>query len=169
MRRYCSSATTRVWSSSRAGPFPPRSLRCTSSTRSHRSKRRPRLETAAARAYLSACNSKYCKGKYLRTNPANREEHIGLLIAAARRRIKQAVGELVRRYRLPAQQFWVLVAVRESGGLSLRELAKRLRMDEPTASRVVSALTERKLMRADAHPADRRRWCLHLGSAGAPL
>lgn len=93
-------------------------------------------------------------------------EHIGLLIGAARRRIKQAVGERVRRYSLTAPQFWVLVAIRETKGTSLRELAARLRMDEPTASRVVTALIQRKLVRGEEHPTDRRRSCLHLAPAG---
>jgi len=100
---------------------------------------------------------------------AGYEEHIGLLIAAARRRIKQAVGERVRGYALTAPQFWVLVAIDESRGISPRELASRLRMDEPTASRVVTALLVRKLVRVEAHRIDRRRSCLHLDVAGANI
>jgi DNA-binding MarR family transcriptional regulator len=96
-------------------------------------------------------------------------EHIGLLIAAARRRIKQAVGDRARRYSLTAPQFWVLVAIRETRGTSLRELAARLRMDEPTASRVVTALIQRKLVRTEEHPTDRRRSCLHLATAGVAV
>ena len=99
----------------------------------------------------------------------NSEEHIGLLIGAARRRIKQAVGSRVRRYRLTTQQFWILVAIHERPGLSLGELAARLRMDKPTASRIVSALLERNLVEVRSHAADRRRACLHLGPPAAPL
>jgi DNA-binding MarR family transcriptional regulator len=105
----------------------------------------------------------------LQKQVSEREEHIGLLVAAARRRIKQTVGVRVRRYQLTPQQFWVLVAIHESTGLSLRQLAERLRMDEPTASRVVSTLIRRKLARVESHPLDRRRSCLHLGIAGAAM
>jgi len=105
----------------------------------------------------------------LENSTAIPNEQIGLLIAAARRRIKQAVGERARRYSLTAPQFWVLVAIRETRGTSLRELATRLRMDEPTASRVVTALILRKLVRAEEHPTDRRRSCLHLAAAGVAV
>jgi DNA-binding MarR family transcriptional regulator len=96
-------------------------------------------------------------------------EPIGLLVAAVRRRMKQAVGSRVRRYRLTVQQFWVLVAICEQPGLSLGELAARLRMDTPTASRVVFALMSRKLVQAKEDAADRRRARLHLAAPGAAL
>jgi len=54
------------------------------------------------------------------------EEPIGLLIAAARHRIKQAVGSRVRPYDLTTQQFWVLVAIYERPGFSLGELAAHI-------------------------------------------
>lgn len=97
------------------------------------------------------------------------EEHIGLLIGAVRRRIKQAVGSHVRRYHLTTQQFWVLVAIYEHPGFSLGQLAAHLRMDEPTASRVVSALMKRRLVQVKGDAADRRRACVHLATAGAAL
>jgi MarR family transcriptional regulator for hemolysin len=100
---------------------------------------------------------------------AGGEEHIGLLIAAARRRIKQAVGSRVRGYDLTTQQFWVLVAIYEHPGFSLGELAARIRMDTPTASRVVFALMNRKLVEVRDDAEDRRRARLHLKPAGAAL
>jgi DNA-binding MarR family transcriptional regulator len=97
------------------------------------------------------------------------EEHVGLLIAVVRRRIRQALASHVRRYRLTAQQFWVLVAIHEHPGLSLGELAARLRMDKPTASRVVFALMNRKLVQVRGDAADRRRALLHLEARAAAL
>jgi DNA-binding MarR family transcriptional regulator len=97
------------------------------------------------------------------------EEHIGLLIAAARRRIKQAVGSRVRGYGLTTQRFWVLVAIYEHPGFSVGELAAHIRMDTPTASRVVFALMNRKLVEVRDDAADRRRARLHLKPAGAAL
>jgi DNA-binding MarR family transcriptional regulator len=96
-------------------------------------------------------------------------ENIGFLIAAARRRITQAVGGQVRRYRLSPRQFWILVAVYEHRGSSLKELATHLRMDEPTASRVVFALRRRKLLEVRDDAADRRRSRLYLGASGRVL
>ncbi|MBP1685691.1 MAG: transcriptional regulator, MarR family [Deltaproteobacteria bacterium] len=97
------------------------------------------------------------------------DEPIGLLIGALRRRIKQAVGSCVRAYGLSVQQFWVLVAISEMPGLSLGELAMHLRMDKPTASRVVFTLMRRKLLDVKGDAADRRRARLYLGSGGARL
>ena len=85
-----------------------------------------------------------------------RQEPVGLLLGAAVRRIKQAVTARAEAFGLASRQFWVLVAVLETDGLSLHELAARLRIDEPTASRVVAALVRRRLVRAEADPADRR-------------
>ncbi len=100
---------------------------------------------------------------------ADGDEHIDLLIGAVRRRIKQAVGSRVRRYALTTQQFWVLVAIYEHPGLSLGELAAHIRIDTPTASRVVFTLMQRDLVEARGDAADRRRARLHLRPPGTAL
>jgi len=97
------------------------------------------------------------------------QEPVGLLIGAARRRIKQAVGHRLRGYGLTPQQFWVVVHLRESEGLALHELAERLRLDQPTTSRIVTLLRRRKLVRMGGHPGDRRRCSLRLTATGAAL
>jgi len=97
------------------------------------------------------------------------QEPIGLLISAVRRRIKQAVGAGVRQHRLTPQQFWVLVAALEEEGQSLGELGARLRMDQPTASRVVRALSDRGLLISAEDPEDRRRSVLRLTASGEKL
>ncbi|MGC3996289.1 MAG: MarR family transcriptional regulator [Anaeromyxobacter sp.] len=94
---------------------------------------------------------------------------MGLLIAVARRRIKQAVLARAAGHRLSPQQFWLLVGLLERPGASQRELAGALHLDAPTASRVVAALVRRRLVRVEADPADRRRVRLHLTPAGAQL
>ena len=105
----------------------------------------------------------------LQMQPLPRHEPVGLLIAAARRGLRQAAGKVARRFKLPPQQFWVLNAVLETDGPSLRELADRMRIDEPTASRIVAALVRRKLVRMDAHARDRRRARLVATTSGEAL
>lgn len=85
------------------------------------------------------------------------QESASLLIAAIRRRLKQVVGAQVRAYGLSPAQFWILNRIFEREGQSLRELAGSLHMDQPTASRVVSALAREKLVRMEGDPEDRRR------------
>ena len=101
--------------------------------------------------------------------PLLQHEPVGRLIGVARRRIKQVVGRRLRDHRLSPQQFWVLVNLGESPDISLSELAERLHMDDPTASRIVGALTVRRLARVQPHPTDRRRRRLGLTPAGAAL
>jgi len=96
-------------------------------------------------------------------------EPLGLLIAVARSRIKQTVGELARPFRLSPQQFWLLVGIAESEGSSLGQLAARYHLDQPTASRVVTALVRRGLVAAGGDPEDRRRFRLALTPAGRQL
>ena len=96
-------------------------------------------------------------------------EPVGLLIGAARRGIKQAVGRRVGRYRLTPPQFWLLLAIQEGRAPSLGAIVDRLRGDQPTASRIVAALVRRKLVRADVDPDDRRRTLLSCTPAGMAL
>ncbi|BDG05139.1 MarR family winged helix-turn-helix transcriptional regulator [Anaeromyxobacter oryzae] len=97
------------------------------------------------------------------------QEYLGLLIAAARRRIKQVVLAEVAKFGLSAQQFWTLVALRESHGMSQAELADRVRADAPTVSRTLTALLERGLVQTEPDPDDRRRSRVLLTRAGEKL
>jgi MarR family transcriptional regulator, organic hydroperoxide resistance regulator len=94
------------------------------------------------------------------------QEPLARLIGAARRAIKLAVGRRLQKHGLSPQRFWILVNLQEAPGLSLRGLAARLRIDEPTASRMVAALVRQGLIRMEESPADRRRRHLALTREG---
>jgi MarR family transcriptional regulator, transcriptional regulator for hemolysin len=95
-----------------------------------------------------------------------KQEPIGLLLAAVRRRQRQAVEMRVRDLDLSTQQFWLLVALHERHRASLADILAILPMDQPTASRVLAALCRRRLVRLDNDPADRRRRRLVLTPRG---
>ena len=97
------------------------------------------------------------------------EDSLARMIGLARRRLKQAVGRRVTRYRLSPQQFWVLVYLATADGPPLLALCERMRMDAPTASRIVSALVRRGLVSMKRDPADRRRGRLSLTARGRTL
>ena len=97
------------------------------------------------------------------------QEYLGLLIAAVRSRIKQVVLAQVAQFGLAPQQFWTLIALSESPGQSQAQLAERVRADAPTVSRTLAVLLERRLVRSEPDPDDRRRSRVFLTAAGARL
>ncbi len=96
-------------------------------------------------------------------------EYVGLLIDIARRRIKQAVLSRVAERKLAPQQFWCLVGIREHPGITQAELVDRVRVDAPTASRILAALVRRRLVQTASDPRDRRRMLLSLTPGGDRL
>ncbi|HEY0705947.1 MAG TPA: hypothetical protein VGG33_04080, partial [Polyangia bacterium] len=70
--------------------------------------------------------------------PSITSDNVGVLIAMARRRMKQAVTSRLVRHGLGPQQFWVLLNLYEEDGLSLHELAQRAWTDDPTACRIIA-------------------------------
>jgi len=70
--------------------------------------------------------------------------------------LKQGVTRRVQHHGLTPRQFGVLVALFETGPSTLHELALRIGIDDPTASRVVKALARRRLVRGRRDADDRR-------------
>src|SRR5256885_3335522 len=95
------------------------------------------------------------------------QEYIGLLIGVAQRSVKLAVQQHARALALTTQQFCFLNAARELTGASLGEIARRQRMDAPTASRVAEGLARRGLVRTAQDDRDRRALRVLLSPAGA--
>jgi DNA-binding MarR family transcriptional regulator len=80
------------------------------------------------------------------------EASLSMLIAAARRHVKHAVGAIVEPYGLNAYQCWMILLLRDRGPMSLSELAGRMWMDHPTTSRLVHALEEAGLLQVQPDP-----------------
>src|SRR5437870_13256230 len=97
------------------------------------------------------------------------QEYIGLLIGVAQRSVKLAVQQHARALALTTQQFCFLNAARELTGASLGEIARRQRMDAPTASRLAESLARRGLVRTAHDDRDRRALRVLLTPAGARL
>jgi MarR family transcriptional regulator, transcriptional regulator for hemolysin len=98
-----------------------------------------------------------------------KQAQVGLLLAGVRRRQRQAVEARVRHLGLSSQQFWVLDAVLQSGECTLGHILSTLPMDQPTTSRVLSALEQRHLVETESDSADRRRRCVRLTADGRRL
>jgi DNA-binding MarR family transcriptional regulator len=96
-------------------------------------------------------------------------EPLGLLVAAIRRSVKGMVARRVAPLGLAPLQFWLLVGTMETPASSQAELARRLRLDEPSVSRAVARLSRKGWLRAQRDRADRRRVLLALTPAGRAL
>jgi len=98
-----------------------------------------------------------------------KQAEVTRLLAAVRRRQRQAVESRVGGLGLSSQQFWALEALHARGPCALGDVLATLTMDRPTASRVLAALQARDLVGAESDPADRRRRCLTLTARGKRL
>lgn len=87
---------------------------------------------------------------------------LGQLIAATRRRVKQALWARLVPHGLTPQQYWMLMVLMEHGPHSLHELAVRVSIDDPTACRIVKALCGRKLLVSGPDPRHGRRILIRL-------
>jgi DNA-binding MarR family transcriptional regulator len=97
------------------------------------------------------------------------QEPVGLLVAAARRSLKQAVLRHARPLRLTPPQFWFLNAACELPDAALGEIARRQRMDPPTASRIAEGLSKRGLLKVSPDTKDRRVTRVSLTASGVKL
>jgi len=99
----------------------------------------------------------------------SKQDYLGLLIDTALRKVKHIIALRARPHRISAQQFWVLIELAGDSGLHLTELAERHGMQMANASRVVGGLIERKLVKVQRDPADRRKGHLELTASGTAL
>jgi len=96
-------------------------------------------------------------------------EPLGLLVASIKRSVKAMVLRKVEPLGLAPLQFWLLIGALETPGGSQADLARRLRLDEPSVSRAVATLVRKGWLRAQRDQGDRRRVLLALTPAGHAL
>ncbi len=99
--------------------------------------------------------------------PGFEHSSLSMLVAAARRSIKHAVAPLLDPLDLTPHQAWMILLIRETGPLSLTELANRMWLDHPTASRLVHSLEERHLLAVNQDPNHGRRIQIGICEEGA--
>ena len=97
------------------------------------------------------------------------QESLSLKVASTRRRIKQLHAQKLRRFGLTPQQMGYLLCLKDMGPITLGGLAKRVGADDPTASRVISRLTDKGLVRTTTDREDRRCARIELSPQGRAL
>ena len=89
--------------------------------------------------------------------PGFDHSNLSMLVAAARRSVKHAVAPLLEPLDLTPLQAWMILLIRESGTVSLTELASQMWLDHPTTSRLVHSLEERRILAIQQDPNHGRR------------
>jgi len=89
--------------------------------------------------------------------PGFDHSNLSMLVAAARRSVKHAVAPLLEPLDLTPLQAWMVLLIRESGTVSLTELASQMWLDHPTTSRLVHSLEERGILSIQQDPNHGRR------------
>lgn len=78
-------------------------------------------------------------------------------------------AEVRRLAGLSGSQLWALSEIAQSAGLSVNALAERMALHQTTASNLVNALVERKLIRRERDSADQRVARLHITTDGKKM
>ncbi len=99
--------------------------------------------------------------------PGFDHSNLSMLVAAARRSVKHAVAPLLEPLDLTPLQAWMILLIRESGTVSLTELASQMWLDHPTTSRLVHSLEERGILSIQQDPNHGRRIQISICQEGA--
>ncbi len=105
----------------------------------------------------------------LPTLPGFDQSDLSMLVAAARRAIKHAIAPLLDPVDLTPHQGWMILLLRETGPLSLTDLALRMWLDHPTTSRLVHSLEDRHILEINQDPNHGRRILVGISKEGSAL
>jgi DNA-binding MarR family transcriptional regulator len=94
---------------------------------------------------------------------------IGFHLREAYRAFSRNFHARLARHGVTHAQFMILWLLSQAGSLTSLELSRRAGIQKASATSVINALKNRKLIRGDPDDMDRRKINLHLTEAGAAL
>jgi len=94
---------------------------------------------------------------------------LGFIMARASMRYKNELGRRLKPYGVTPEQWVALHRLLEQGGLTQKELAERTAKDQPTITRILDKLEQKRLIRRSDSQADRRAFRIHLTGQGIQL
>ncbi len=100
---------------------------------------------------------------------ADSETSLGYLLRDTSRVLLRAVQDHGARCGITLNQHYILRELWQTDGLTIRELAHRLRLVDPTMTTTISAFEKKKLVRRAGSSADRRRVHVFLTPGGKAL
>jgi DNA-binding MarR family transcriptional regulator len=97
------------------------------------------------------------------------EASLSYLLRDTSRVLLRAVQDLAADCGITLNQLFVLRELWQTNGLTIRELAQRLRLVDPTMTTTISALEKKKLVKRNGSSEDRRKVHVFLTAAGKAL
>jgi MarR family transcriptional regulator for hemolysin len=92
----------------------------------------------------------------------SKSTHAWLLVARRSPPAEEEVGTTFPRVGLTRSQWQILAYLAQNEGINQKGLAELLDIEAITLGRIVDKLEALRLIKRNPHPADRRRWLLHL-------
>lgn len=92
-----------------------------------------------------------------------------MLIAAARKSIRQLIAARLTPLDLTPHHYWMLLMLLRARQMSLGELARAMWMDRPTVSRLVQEMVQRGFLSTGPDPGHGKRICILLTPEGVTL
>jgi DNA-binding MarR family transcriptional regulator len=126
-------------------------------TRPSKSAKPPRLAARAARPGPPDAAKRASDGLALKTL-----QEFRTIFASARRHD----AEVRRIAGISGSQLWALSEIARSGGMRVNDLSERMALHQTTASNLINALVERKLIRRERDENDQRVVRLHISTHG---
>lgn len=101
--------------------------------------------------------------------PSTSETSLGYLLRDTSRVLLRAVQDHSTHCGITLNQHFILRELWQTDGLTVRELAQRLRLVDPTMTTTISALEKKKLVKRSGSSEDRRRVHVFLTPTGKAL
>ncbi|MCP3666728.1 MAG: MarR family transcriptional regulator [Gammaproteobacteria bacterium] len=83
--------------------------------------------------------------------------------------LRAGMAREMRPFDITPEQFAILSLLQERGGLQQREIAELLLKDRPSITRILERMQNKRLIRRETDPKDRRAVRVHLTATGKKL
>jgi DNA-binding MarR family transcriptional regulator len=105
------------------------------------------------------------------TRPFSRKPHqsFGYLLRETARRLDRAISKALLRFDLTVSQYHLLRELWDEDGLTVRELATRVSIAEPSTLLTVAKMQRDGLVKINVDTTDRRKRCVSLDARGRKL
>ena len=101
--------------------------------------------------------------------PRNKKRSVAVKLTVIARQLRVSFDQSAERSGLTRAQWHMIAAVSRNPGVTQRIIAEALEVREITAGRLIDRLCDEGYLRREAHPSDRRAYCVYLTAAAQPV